>query len=200
MSEVPSTDTKPWWASRTIIGAVIAALAPLGAKLGYQIDASLQSSIVDLVVTLVTVGGSAVAVWGRVRATKTIGKVSASVIAPALLILALLGWTGVAGGLSGCSTVAVVRSEASTPAQTVYALEADYASAAEGAAALIETGRLSAGAVDALRAADRVAHDALVAARGAVKSGDSPAISAAVAALRTALTEYITRYSAAKGA
>ncbi|MCF4125023.1 hypothetical protein [Methylobacterium sp. SyP6R] len=71
-------DTKPWWASRTIIGAGIG-LAGLGlAAAGYQIDAATQSVLIDQTTAWVSataaLAGTVMVIIGRIAATKTIGK------------------------------------------------------------------------------------------------------------------------------
>ena len=52
---------KPWWTSRTIIGALVAVVASVvgGA------DAAMQAEITDLVLNAVAVLGAAVSIYGR---------------------------------------------------------------------------------------------------------------------------------------
>lgn len=64
--------TTPWWQSKTILGAAVAILASVGGLLGLNLDASLQSQLVDLVTAVGGVIGGALAWYGRVVATKKI--------------------------------------------------------------------------------------------------------------------------------
>jgi hypothetical protein len=72
-------------------------------------------------------------------------------------------------GLVACSAIAVPK----TPAQTVYALEGAYAAAARAELAYTVSPHADPGTVEAIRKADTVAYDALVAAQKAVQSGQS---------------------------
>ncbi len=72
-------------------------------------------------------------------------------------------------GLVACSAIAVPK----TPAQTVYALEGAYATAARAELAYTVSPHADPGTVEAIRKADTVAYDALVAAQKAVQSGQS---------------------------
>lgn len=65
--------TTPWWQSKTIWGSAIAILASILALFGLNLDASLQSQLVDIVVAIGGVIGGALAWYGRVVATKKIG-------------------------------------------------------------------------------------------------------------------------------
>jgi len=60
MSEDFQTE-KPWWQSRTIIGALVAVLASFVS--GF--DAAAQAELVDVIVSVVAAGGAAVALVGR---------------------------------------------------------------------------------------------------------------------------------------
>lgn len=66
-------DVKHILASRTFWGAAIAALATGLRWLGYELNAVDQTMVVDSVFTVITVAGSLLAIYGRVKATKTIG-------------------------------------------------------------------------------------------------------------------------------
>ena len=67
------TEFKSPLASMGVWGGLIAVLAGLGSLLGYTISAADQASIIDLIEGLVAVIGGAVAIYGRIRATKRIG-------------------------------------------------------------------------------------------------------------------------------
>ena len=62
-------ESKPWYASTAVWGGVLAALSPLIALAGYQIDAGQAADILAAVGSLI---GGALAVYGRVRATALI--------------------------------------------------------------------------------------------------------------------------------
>lgn len=66
-------DSKPWYASRGVVGSGVSAIVTLLALIGIQIDPTLQEQVVTLVLTIAGIG-SAVGLWGRVKADKTIGK------------------------------------------------------------------------------------------------------------------------------
>jgi hypothetical protein len=74
-SATPS-DSKPWYASMGIWGGIISAASILGGFFGITVDAETQRVIASEAVALVTAAGtvigSALAIWGRFRATKTI--------------------------------------------------------------------------------------------------------------------------------
>ena len=64
-------ESKPWYASTAVWGGVLAALSPLIALAGYQIDAGQAA---DLLAALGSLVGGALAVYGRVRATAVIAR------------------------------------------------------------------------------------------------------------------------------
>jgi hypothetical protein len=65
MTEV-TTEMKPWWTSRTIIGALVAVVASVvgGA------DAAMQAELVDIILNVVATVGAVMAIIGRYTATK----------------------------------------------------------------------------------------------------------------------------------
>lgn len=62
-------DAKAWYQSKTIIGALVAVLAALLGVAGVDVN---QPVVVEVVLKLVEVGGSLVAIYGRVKADKPI--------------------------------------------------------------------------------------------------------------------------------
>lgn len=67
-------DTKSLFASKTLWGVAISLVA-LGLKsFGYEISAELQGEMVDTVLTVVQTAGLVYAGYGRVVATKSVGK------------------------------------------------------------------------------------------------------------------------------
>jgi len=65
-------DVKPWYQSKTIIGAVITVLALVAGVFGYGIGAEDQAALADYAVTLGGVVGGLLAIYGRVKASKDI--------------------------------------------------------------------------------------------------------------------------------
>lgn len=66
-------ETKKWYASRTVWGGLIAfAAAVIAPMAGVTIDAVLQGDMVDVAVAGGGVIGSLIAIWGRLKASKTI--------------------------------------------------------------------------------------------------------------------------------
>ena len=62
------SDTKPWYYSRTIWGALIAVLAPLLQIVGLPLSPELQTELADSLVLVVGAAGALVALIGRVYA------------------------------------------------------------------------------------------------------------------------------------
>lgn len=67
------SETKNWWASRTIWAALIAVISTGLSFFGKEISPELQGSIVDAVMQIVTVVASVATIWFRATATKVIG-------------------------------------------------------------------------------------------------------------------------------
>lgn len=67
------TETKPWYASRTIWGALIAVAASLGASFGLTLSEQDQSSLADAALQITGAIGALIALYGRVRASHRIG-------------------------------------------------------------------------------------------------------------------------------
>ena len=68
-------DTQPWYLSRGVWGALVSVLATLSAALSHnkvQILPADQDQIVTLILTLAGAIGGAIALYGRLRATKQI--------------------------------------------------------------------------------------------------------------------------------
>lgn len=65
-------DFKPWYASRTIWGSIIALLAAVASAFGVEIDQQMQTTFIESVLQLVAIGGSMLAVFGRMTATTQI--------------------------------------------------------------------------------------------------------------------------------
>lgn len=65
---------KPWYESKTIIGAVVAVGSGLAAAFGIVLAPEDQSAIVDVVVALGASVGGLLAIYGRVKAKTTLRK------------------------------------------------------------------------------------------------------------------------------
>jgi hypothetical protein len=72
MTEI--TENKPWWQSRGVWGSVIAFLAIIAGAFGYTVDESLQEQIVQAIIGVAGAAGAVLAAYGRIKATKAIGK------------------------------------------------------------------------------------------------------------------------------
>lgn len=183
-------DTKPWWASRTIIGAIVSVLALIAGNFGVSIAPEMQGEIVTLVLTLVGVAGSGLSIYGRLKAQKGIRRMSDTdaSLARLLLLAILLGTTVISA--TACGSYTVWQAEEATPAQTVYAIQADYNSALASAAAYAESPAADPEVINVLRRLDAAAFDALMEAQSAVRSGRSAGVAAAVSAARSAVTAF----------
>lgn len=62
-------ENKPFYLSKTIVGASITLIACLGGIFGFTVDIQTQSEIVTLIVGAV---GSILSIYGRIKASKTI--------------------------------------------------------------------------------------------------------------------------------
>lgn len=67
------TDTKTLLRSRAVWGAAIAIAAGLAGVFGWTVDEASQAATLELVEGAAALVGGALALWGRVRATKRIG-------------------------------------------------------------------------------------------------------------------------------
>lgn len=65
-------DFKPWYTSKTIWGSIIALIAAVASAFGVEIDQHMQSTVVEAALQLVAIGGSILAVFGRMTATTKI--------------------------------------------------------------------------------------------------------------------------------
>jgi multidrug resistance efflux pump len=67
-------DTKGIFASKTVWGGVVALLAGGTAIFGYSVSETDQASLVEAVSGIASAVGGLIAIYGRVTATKAIGK------------------------------------------------------------------------------------------------------------------------------
>ncbi len=74
MSLNESAGDKPWYQSRVIWGGIISILTPVAGLLGLEIAPDVASDIAALAAAAGGLVGGGLAIWGRVRATKSIGR------------------------------------------------------------------------------------------------------------------------------
>lgn len=190
------TDPKPWYQSRTIIGVIVTMLCTLVAPaLHVTVAPEMQGELTDVLLAAGGVAGSVLAIYGRLKAARPIGKAGpgATNIAIAFLLLGGLAF----GGPVACASYQLTKAEATTPQQKVFALQADYNTALIAVVGYVESDFATDDARKALARLDRITYAAIASAREAVRSGDQVATSVALATARAALTE-LTVYLAAR--
>lgn len=67
-------ENKAWWQSKTVWGGLVAVGASAAGLLGYTVDAGMQDQLAELFVLGATAIGGFIAIFGRIKATKKIGK------------------------------------------------------------------------------------------------------------------------------
>ena len=65
-------DTKAWYQSKAIIGSIVTVIALIAGGFNLTIDTQTQEGIVELATVIVGVVSSIFAIWGRIKASKTI--------------------------------------------------------------------------------------------------------------------------------
>lgn len=180
-------NAKPWYQSRSIMGALVSMLAMLAGTLGVAISPELQNEIVTALITLAGVIGTGVSIYGRVKASKPIKPPSARA-GKMMLVAVALGALSV-GGPVACASYTSMQAEEASAEQTVYALQADYNAVLASAAAYAGSDAADPDAVDAIRRLDDAAFDALREAQVAARAGDAAVTAAAVSVARSAIAE-----------
>ena len=71
-------EEKSWWASKTVWGGLLALVAGVAGVFGYQLLPADQSALVEIGAAIASSVGGAIAIWGRVRASKGIGSQAAN--------------------------------------------------------------------------------------------------------------------------
>ena len=66
-------DTKAWWQSKAVWGALITLVAVIAQLFGVQIDPELQQQAVNQVTAIAAGIGGLLALYGRIKADKKIG-------------------------------------------------------------------------------------------------------------------------------
>ncbi len=69
---IAGLDPKPWWQSRTIIGAGVSMIATIASVAGFGLPADVQGQAVDLLLLGGNLAGGALTFWGRLKATQPI--------------------------------------------------------------------------------------------------------------------------------
>ncbi|WP_176083409.1 hypothetical protein [Martelella sp. HB161492] len=65
-------NVKKWYLSKTVWGALIAISASLAKVGGVEVDAGMQTELLNSIMTLVSAGGGVLALIGRLSATKSL--------------------------------------------------------------------------------------------------------------------------------
>ena len=65
-------DQKAWYQSKTILASIVTIIALIAGAFNLTIDTQTQGEVVDLAMVVVGVVSSIFAIWGRVKASKTI--------------------------------------------------------------------------------------------------------------------------------
>jgi len=65
-------DQKKWFMSKTVWGVLVMLLSSVLGTLGVPLTAEIQGDLVNIVMQAITVGGGALAVYGRVTAKTAI--------------------------------------------------------------------------------------------------------------------------------
>lgn len=67
-------DVKNWWQSKAIWGGIVTVLALALTAFGYGIGADDQAALTDYLVSIGGAVGGLLAIYGRVKASKKVGK------------------------------------------------------------------------------------------------------------------------------
>lgn len=168
--------TKHILASKTFWANILALIAAVSGSLGLDLglDPETQASIALGAVAVVNIVLRAV--------TKGPVQVKGPPSAAMVLLLALGG---------GLAVSACAYRVAETPAQQIYAVEVEYQNAQRTILAYATSSLADATVVGHLKRLDRLAHDAVTAARAAARSGDGALLPSALAAAQGAVREII---------
>jgi 4-amino-4-deoxy-L-arabinose transferase-like glycosyltransferase len=79
--------SKPWYASTGVWGALVTVAGSVLALLKFELDPELLDDLREWVLALATLVGGAVALWGRIRATRRIGQKPLAVGLVAILLV-----------------------------------------------------------------------------------------------------------------
>lgn len=168
--------TKHILASKTFWANILALVAAVSGSIGLDLglDAETQASIALGAVAVVNI------------VLRAVTKEPVKVKIPTDHAVVLLALMGASLALSACA-----YRVAETPAQQIYAVEVEYQNAQRTILAYATSSAADAVVVGHLKRLDRLAHDAVTAARAAARSGDGAALPAALAAAQGAVREII---------
>lgn len=65
---------KSIFTSKTFWGVIVSIISKSLLYFGYEIDSALEQSLNDLIIAVIGLGGDAFAIFGRIKATRVIGK------------------------------------------------------------------------------------------------------------------------------
>ena len=68
-------ESKPWWQSRTVIGALVVIVSSAAGLYGIQIDVG---ALTEIILQILALSGGVVAIYGRVKAERPIRRKSAA--------------------------------------------------------------------------------------------------------------------------
>ncbi|MEQ8396439.1 hypothetical protein [Thalassobaculum sp.] len=204
--------TKPklhWIPERKFLAAgtagIVTWLFTLGASaVGIELPDELMKALVGLVMGAVYywVPPSAQDVLRRIdRDLKSTFTVSPEIrgTAAKLAIAFLLLGTLALGGVAACASYQLTSAEAASPAQKMFALQADYNTALVAAVGYVESDLATPEAKTVIARLDRLAYQAIGSAADAVRSGDDIAIAISTATARAAVAELVAYVSARQG-
>lgn len=194
---MPETVTKPFYQSRTILGAIAGAIVMALAIFGIEIP-GLEGQLTEVFLAIGGIVTTALTIYGRIKAAKVIGTTKPGLPRDGLSVLAFLVVVGLAVGLSACSSYELTKADNVTPAQTVFAIQADYNTALQAAVTYVESSLADPAVVSTIQRLEESAFAALTEAREAIRKGHDPTVPVAIAAAKGAVSE-LTRYLTAKG-
>ena len=67
-----SQDTKAWYESKSVWGGLLAVVAGIAGVFGYAVSPEDQAVLAEAAVSIVSVAGGLLAVFGRIKASKAI--------------------------------------------------------------------------------------------------------------------------------
>lgn len=206
-------DSKIWWQSRTILGAVAMIIIAILDRLHIKVPDDTQDQIVDILLQIGTAASASLTIYGRIKANTKLtlkkpddGGEGGKGPGINLLLVGLLSLS-----LMGCGETwkAAIPPKPKTPAQAVYLAKGDYDGLLKAAGKYNLLPRCDAPAVpvlcsdkavvEQLRKADFAVQTALDAAEATVRNPqfgqaiDESAVAAAlesIAAFKTILKQY----------
>ena len=65
-------EEKKWYVSKSVLGGVVAVIASVFGIFGTSFDVGTQAQVVDIVIAVSGAVGGALAIYGRIKATKKV--------------------------------------------------------------------------------------------------------------------------------